>query len=188
MQQQKKSPYEECPKYESEYFTVRLVERDDATDLLDCYSDPKSAPIFNSDNCTSDFIFKTVEEVSEAISYWIFEYEQGNYVRFSLIDRKRNKAIGTIEIFAKEKPYEGIGTAGILRLDLASQYEKTDYIEDILQLINDNFFADFDIENILTKAVPSAEVRLKALQNDRFIPSSRGTIVSYDDYFIKKRS
>ncbi len=76
MQQQKKSPYEECPKYESEYFTFRFVEKDDAVDLLDCYSDPKSAPIFNSDNCTSDFIFKTVEEVSEAIRYWTYDYKQ----------------------------------------------------------------------------------------------------------------
>jgi hypothetical protein len=41
------NPFDECPIYESQFFSFRLVEETDAKSLLSSYSDPVSAPIFN---------------------------------------------------------------------------------------------------------------------------------------------
>ncbi|MEN6411028.1 MAG: N-acetyltransferase, partial [Anaerolineaceae bacterium] len=59
MPQTNVSLYDQCPTYESERFLYRLVQPEDAQDLLECYADPESAKIFNSDNCTSNFIYHT---------------------------------------------------------------------------------------------------------------------------------
>ena len=60
MVRKKQSLYEKCPVYETKQFIFRMVEENDAEDLLSCYSDKTSAKFFNSDNCTSDFIYKSL--------------------------------------------------------------------------------------------------------------------------------
>ncbi len=82
------NPYDKCPVYESRNFLLRLVEENDAEDLIDCYSDPISAKLFNSDNCTSNFIYKTIDEVEDCIKFWLNEYKDQLYVRFSIVDKR----------------------------------------------------------------------------------------------------
>ncbi len=101
--EKKNNPYQEYPVYETKNFIFRLIKESDAEDLLECYSDPESEKIFNSDNCLNKFIFKTSEEVSECIRFWLKEYEKQYYVRFSIVEKRKNKSIGTIEIFVKKK-------------------------------------------------------------------------------------
>jgi len=60
-----KDVYKDCPQYDAGRFLLRLVTMDDAPDLLCCYGDPKAAPLFNSDNCTSDFIYRTLREMQD---------------------------------------------------------------------------------------------------------------------------
>lgn len=45
------SPYEKCPEYENENYMLRMIRKEDKADLLKVYSDEKSVPFFNSDNC-----------------------------------------------------------------------------------------------------------------------------------------
>ena len=43
--------YQNCPSYENEYYMLRMIKKEDKTDLLKVYSDEKALPFFNSDNC-----------------------------------------------------------------------------------------------------------------------------------------
>ena len=57
--------YKYCPKYEDEYYMLRMVSKEDKEDLLKVYSDEKSVPFFNSDNCVGDDFHYTTEEIME---------------------------------------------------------------------------------------------------------------------------
>ena len=179
------SPYDECPVYESQFFSFRLVEESDAHTLLTCYSDPKSAPLFNADNCTCDFVYHNQDELLKLIQFWLMEYENRGYVRFSVVEKEEKKAIGTIEIFAHTNEH---GAIGHLRLDLASKYESSLYLDDIFYMIDCYFKDDFKIDAIVTKAIPEASTRLKTLSNKNYLPLSDSTITSYDNYHIKRWS
>lgn len=157
-----KEPYEKCPVLETQSFLLRLVSEEDAEDLLVCYSDPKSQAIFDSENCTSDFRYKTVEEMTECIRFWLSEYRQKMYVRFSIVDKTIRKPIGTLEMFNAKGfllDYDG----GILRIDLASQYETSDYLSELLQLANIRFYELFGAEMIVAKGRPAEKNRVYAL-------------------------
>jgi len=187
MLRRKENLYEKCPIYETKGFTLRLVEEKDAEDLLECYSDPIAAKFFNSDNCTSDFIYETLDEMKNCIKFWIYEYENQGYVRFSIVDKIRDKAIGTIEMFAKQDYIGEFGEVGVLRLDLASRYETVEVISELLNTIEDKFYYDFEVENIITKAIPEAKKRIAALKNSGFRELEPNTIVPFDYYFIKSK-
>jgi RimJ/RimL family protein N-acetyltransferase len=179
------SPYKECPTFETEHFLIRLVEEKDSVDLLACYSDRKSAKFFNSDNCTSDFIYDKEEDVEKLIKFWIEEYNKGYYVRFSLIEKEINFVIGTIEAFSKKQIFKDVGEVGVLRIDLKSEYETIDTISELLDMISNNFFKLFDIDSIITKAIPKAQNRIVALKNNGYRILQYEEITSYDDYYIK---
>jgi RimJ/RimL family protein N-acetyltransferase len=181
------NPYEVCPVYETEKFTLRLVRLDDAQDLLECYSDPKSAKIFNSDNCTSDFIYQTCAEMQNCIGFWLDDYARRGYVRFSIVDKTRNKAVGTIEFFAKTENFPDYGTVGLLRLDLPSKYETGSAIAEILGLVDSHFYECFAVNSIVTKAVPEAVERIAVLKKSGYQALENNTIVPYGDYYVKTR-
>lgn len=181
-----KNPYDECPVYETIHFIFRLVEEKDAKDLLSCYSDNKAAKIFNCDNCNSDFIFETEEEVLNLIKFWIKEYNNRGYVRFSIVDKAKKAAIGTIEIFARKDVNETFGTIGVLRLDLVSEYEDVSYICEILDLIDLHFPSTFGIDSIITKAIADADRRIEALKLKGYYKLDDQKITSYSGYYIKK--
>lgn len=69
--------YQECPIYKKKLITLRLVMMEDADELLNCYSDEKAVPFFNSDNCHGDnFHYTTLERMREAINFWDFASER----------------------------------------------------------------------------------------------------------------
>jgi RimJ/RimL family protein N-acetyltransferase len=180
------SPYIHCPTYETGQFFFRQVRADDAPDLLECYSDPRSAPIFNSDNCTSDFIFHSLAEMQHAIGYWLAEYGTRSYVRFSIMDKARQKAVGTIEFFAKPGEYAGFGRVGLLRLDLASKYETAGDLAEIVEMIDAHFYPLFGVDCIITKAIPAAAERIRALESLGYQAIEGQPIVPYDHYYARK--
>lgn len=179
------NPYEKCPVYETNQFLYRMIEEKDAMDLLECYSDDTAAKLFNSDNCTSNFIYKSLEEMNNCIKFWIDQYHSKYFVRFSIIDKLYDKVIGTIEFFAKPVDYKGIIKVGMLRLDLASKYENEETIVEILDLVNNNFYNDFQVKHIITKAIPVAKQRVAALNKEGFIELEDKAIVPFDSYFIR---
>lgn len=173
-----KEVYDKCPAYASDHFLLRLVEQGDAEDLLRCYSDASAVRLMNADNCTSDFHYQTLDEMKDCIRFWLREYGEGLYVRFSIIDNQDGRAVGTIEMFGKTK------NTGILRLDLCSAYERRDCILELLGLSVENFHNAFSVQHILTKAIPVATERIAALRACGFLPAERHAMKPHGDYYV----
>lgn len=60
--------YEKCPQLENENLFIRLIESEDAQDLLEVYGDKFALPFFNSDNCHgSSFYCRNMEDMENTI-------------------------------------------------------------------------------------------------------------------------
>ena len=181
--------YKTCPVFENGDYLLRLTSQEDCADLLKVYSDKEAVPFFNSDNCHGDdFFYTTAERMKQAIDFWIFSYKNGYFVRFSIIDKKTGSAVGTIEIFNRTAA-DYFTNCGLMRLDLASDYEKQDRIAGILSLIIEPIFQWFGCDKIATKAIPAAKERIKALESLGFELSEEklvGEYDEYDSYYVKK--
>lgn len=184
--------YEKCPVLENDNFIVRLIEQKDVDDLFSVYSDKYALPYFNSDNCKYDnFYCSTREHMKNAIKYWLLDYyENKAFVRLSIVDKKEDKVIGTIEIFRRESE-DYYNECGLMRLDVRSDYEKTKVIYDILSLVVVPFYNWFGCSNIATKAAPYAIDRIEALKEMNFIKSLEPLIgkeknIIYNDYWVRK--
>lgn len=180
--------YESCPKYENDVFLIRRTEKSDRDDLLKVYSDIKAVPFFNGDNCHGDdFHYTTPERMEQALDFWEESYRGGWFVRFSVIDKASNAAVGTAELFKRGVSEDFYSGYGILRLDLRSDYEKERVILNILSLIIPPAYGLFGCESIATKAVKEAVERISALEkygfekNDNKLIGEDGT--EYSDYF-----
>lgn len=182
--------YEKCPVFENEKYLLRLVEKGDAPDLLSVYSDEKAVPIFNSDNCNGDdFHYTTMERMEQQIHFWLLEYGNKMYVRWTIIDKDTRSAIGTIECFNRQSNNDYFNNCGLLRLDLRSDYEHKEQILDILNLIVRPIFELFDCQMIATKVVPIAVERKEAAEQMGFVATEEKLVGShngevYGDYFI----
>jgi len=185
------SVYVSCPEFENKRFNLRFISINDCDDLLKVYSDKNAVPLFNSDNCGGDdFYYNTRERMKQALDYWKFEYDRKGFVRWSIIDKKDNAVIGTIELFHREsKDY--FNNCGLLRLDLRSYYETKANIIDILKLIIDKTYTLFECNMIATKALPIASERTKALKELDFSPTENKLIghdgTEYSSYYFKRR-
>lgn len=178
-----KDIYEECPVYKNELITLRQTVMDDAQDLLRCYSDEKSVPFFNSDNCHGDnFHYTTVERMQQAIDFWNYSYKSKYFVRWTVILNATNEKIGTIEMFHRIADDE-FNHYGVLRIDLQSKYETKPIINDILEIVHENFYKAFDIKAILTKAIPDSTERVTSLLQNGYQPINKKLMI-YDDYFV----
>ncbi|MBQ8209164.1 MAG: N-acetyltransferase [Clostridia bacterium] len=180
--------YTSVPTFESGKYILRYVTLADCSDLLEVYSDINAVPFFNSDNCGGDdFHYTTTERMIQAINYWHWEYSRKGFVRWSVIDKSINKAVGTIELFHRDAD-DHFSNCGLLRLDLKSAYEKSDEIEDILSLIIQPTFSLFDCDKIATKAISSATERINALKKSGFEFSDEKLIghdgTEYCDYYV----
>lgn len=176
--------YKVCPIYKTDIITLRLITKEDNEQLLKCYSDEKSIPLFNSDNCNGDnFHYTTIERMNKAINFWKFSYENKYFVRLSIIVNNSKDTIGTIEMFKREATDDFNGF-GILRIDLQSNYEKKEYINEILDIVNNHFYNDFHVNSILTKAIPMASERITSLAEKGYGPLNK-KFICYDDYFIR---
>lgn len=171
-----KKIYEHCPIYETESFIIRLVNLEDAEDLLSCYSDKENVKKFNADFCTSDFYYSTVKEMENCIKFWLEEYQKQYYVRFSVIPKDTLKAIGTVESFG--------GEAGVLRIDLSAEYNTEKSFAEIIKLTIEQFVDDFGIGSVKIKTSNIPE-KINCLENLGFIPSETyRTELGYHEYNI----
>ncbi|MCQ4924033.1 hypothetical protein NE686_13105 [Tissierella carlieri] len=75
----------------------------------------------------------------------------------------------------------------LIRIDLQSNYEKQKYIDDILEIVNENFFKAFNVKYILTKAIPNAIERIASLVRKGYLPLNK-KFVTYDYYFIRENT
>ena len=113
---------------------------------------------------TIEEIYTTKEEMEHCIKFWLDEYEKKYYVRFAVIPKAESQAVGTVEIFG--------GEAGILRIDLAKEYDTKNGITEIVRLAISRFSEDFGIGNIKVKTANTPE-RIKWLENLGFVISEK---------------
>lgn len=177
--------YEKCPIYKNKLITLRQTNMKDADDLLKCYSDEKAVPFFNSDNCNGDnFYYTSIERMRQAIDFWEFSYKNKYFVRWTVILKDTDEKIGTIEMFHRIAEDE-FNHYGVLRIDLRSDYETQPVIDDILGIVNENFYKAFDVEAILTKAIPKATERISSLVRNGYKSMDRKLGI-YDDYYDRR--
>ena len=129
------------------------------------------------------------EDLLRVYSDWKREYQNRYYARWAIIDKNANCAIGTIELFNRRaKDY--FNNCGLLRLDLRSDYEKQDTIEDILGIIIPETRDMFACEMIATKAVSIAQERIQALEHMGFCLSEEALIghdgTKYNSYYVRE--
>jgi len=180
-----KDIYEECPTYKNELITLRKTNQEDLEELLKCYSDEKSVPLFNSDNCHGDYFnYTTLEKMRKAIEFWEYSYENRYFVRWTVILNDTNEKIGTIEMFHREVEDE-FNHYGVLRIDLQSKYETQSVIEAILAVSNEFFYESFNVNSIITKAIPIANERIVSLNKMGYKPINKKFMV-YDDYYCRE--
>ena len=176
------SIYEKCPTIDNERFTLRFVNMDDVNDLIEVYSDKNALPFFNSDNCDGDnFYYPNQEKMKSAVDFWLRSYETKWFVRWSIIDNTITKAIGTIEMFHRKADDEFDGV-GVLRLDLRSDYEKSDVLQELFSLFIPSAYDLFDCTEIITKIPIYAIERTDAAQKYGFAKSNSYLIGTNDHY------
>jgi len=176
--------YKQCPIYTTDVLTLKLTSLEDVAELLKCYSDEKAISLVNSDNCHGDnFHYTTIERMREAANFWQYSYEHRYFVRLTVILNKTREKIGTIEMFKRQVEDE-FNHFGLLRIDLQNKYEKQQYIDEILQIVNQDFYKDFEVDSILTKAIQSATERIDSLKSKGYVPINKKFMI-YDDYFVR---
>lgn len=177
-----KNPYEVCPTFETESFILRLVSENDSEGLLRCYSDSKAQKLFNSDRCTGDFCIYKIEDMLLCTKAWLWAYSQQEFIRFAIIDKSLSKAIGTVEMFGYVGKYRN--KTGILRVDVSSEYEDSQYLNEIFSVSIVEFYDLFEVDMIATKAIPQAVERRNALLVNNFC---EGSVYEGDHYFLRSK-
>lgn len=182
--------YEICPQFSSPRFLLRQTCIEDCDDLLKVYSDVAAVPLFNSDNCTGDFYMTRREDMENCIRFWLREYQQQYYVRWSILDRTTNCAIGTIELFHR-RAADFYNHVGLLRLDLRSDYETEESITEILSILLPPSFDLFACDTMATKIPACAQTRRETLCRMGFKASPEPLYGhdgrAYGDYYILKK-
>jgi RimJ/RimL family protein N-acetyltransferase len=190
-----RNPYDKCPVLENESFLLRLVAPEDAEDLLPCYSHPTDSVTANSFNCFTGeggYGTQTLDGMKEFIRFWLDAYANRQFVRWSVVDKRTRKTVGTIELFSHPSENTFFNNNGILRLDLSVDYEQTEAIDDILPLLLPDAFEIFGCAKMTTKVSPSAADRIAALQAHGFKPTDerfmRQDGVYFDGFWVLERA
>ncbi|GHU83212.1 hypothetical protein AGMMS50284_6370 [Clostridia bacterium] len=177
--------YKICPSYNKRLISLHQTIKNDAADLLKCYSDKKSVLLFNSDNCHGDdFYYATPERMEQAIDFWNFSYKEKYFVRWSIVVNETDEVVGTVEMFHRTADDE-FNHTGILRIDLRSDFEKEEIINEILEIANENFYELFDVEVIFSKAISVAEEKIKAFHTNDYLIFEK-PFIGYLDYYYRK--
>ena len=158
-------------RYETEHFLLRQVKREDAPELLLCYSDPAAVALMNDDNCVGGFLFQTLEEMEQAIHFW--NNDTFEYARPAVIDKATGEAVGTLEIFG--------GETGVLRVDLRTDYETPPVLRELYALAKESFMKDFPMGSMVTKAPKAAAGRRQVLLDLGF--AGPEDFRGYHDYY-----
>lgn len=174
-----------CPKYETKNFILRKLKIGDSEELFSCYSDPLAVKFFNGDNCGDDFFYTDFDKFKKCVEYWIKSYDIQDFVRFSIINKQNSRAIGTVEICPSYKYSKGKEKIGILRIDIASLFETKDFMEELYTVLIDNLYKDFQVDFLLTKAIPQAQARIEVLNKKSFAEAEAKCNIPFEDYYIR---
>ena len=148
----KKDVFQNCPTYQSERFEIRKMEMKDAHGLFQCYSNPQAARYFNGDCCGDDFYYTDYEKFLECMKFWESRYQVRDFVRFTIVDQKQKEIAGMVEICPSYKYSADGSKIGILRIDLLPEYENEKMIKELLTVILEHIYEDFEVQAVLMKA------------------------------------
>lgn len=183
------SVYENCKSYNGEIIFLKRTQMSDTDDLFECYSDKKSVPFFNSDNCNGDtFFYDTKEKMENALKFWQTAYQNKWFVRWTIF--MENKAIGTIEI-CNRKSDDIFNGCIILRVDVRSDCERYEIISDILKTVEKFIYEEFSGDTVITKGFEKNSVRAETLRQCGYIQSNNALIghdgTKYYNYYTKSK-
>ena len=175
------------PSYSTKNFDIRFIKPDDCEALLKVYSDKMAQPIFNSDNCHGDdFCYETIDRMNSAMKFWFESYEKRYFVRYAIVDRQTNTAIGTVELFTRFAD-DHFNNCIIMRADLLSRYERKEYIRELALIFIEHAKEYYEGQIIATKAISSARDRIRALLSLGFRKSDYSLIgfdgTEYKEYY-----
>ena len=174
--------YENCPVLEDSQYLLRLVKTDDVNDLLEVYSDKNALPFFNSDNCDGDnFYYPDKEKMEAAVGFWVQAHENKWFVRWAIVDKTASKVIGTIEMFHRTAD-DDFNDVVVLRLDVRSDYERSDVLQALFALIVPSSYDLFYCSEVITKIPNYAIERIDAARKYGFIKSDSLMIGTNDHY------
>jgi hypothetical protein len=103
----------------------------------------------------------------------------------SINEKTTGKVVGTTECFARQEILKKLGRIGILRLALVSRLEKKEVISEILGVVNKNYFDSFQVQSLLTKAIPEAMERISALKDAGYREIDLPKIMPFSNYFVR---
>lgn len=179
----KYDPYKTCLPVKGELVTLRLLEPKDAEDLLVCYSDERAVALMNADNCSGSFLCKKLENMQEAIKWWLVDCKASNYIRYTILDNASGVALGTIEIFNRGEN-GGYPNVGVLRLDIRFDHETDEYLRDILTLVQNELFEPFGLEGLMLKAPTAGKTRRAVLEDLGYRETAPGEIVPWEHWYF----
>ncbi|MBK1812266.1 hypothetical protein JHL18_16710 [Clostridium sp. YIM B02505] len=183
------NPFDKCPVYESNNLIFTKVKEEDAIDLFECYSDPITKNRMNNDNCGGIWDTRNIDAVIKGIKGWEQEFDDRFYIRWSINHKHTNKIVGTMEIAPVPNTTrfcDGNCQTGILRIDIISSLENEIVLSEILRVVSDNFYTDFDIKDIIIKATKDDGERVLALENSNFDKLENNNF-PYSDYYVKRK-
>lgn len=158
-----KDIYTSIPSFSTKRFDIRFIRQEDTQSLLNVYSDKNAQVLFNSDNCHGDdFCYESIERMNKAMDFWFESYKNRYFVRYAIVDRETMITVGTVELFTRFSE-DHFNNCVIMRMDLLSDYEKCDYIIELTQSFIEHSKEYYDGNLIATKAIDSAQQRIKAL-------------------------
>ena len=183
--------YQNCPHPADERWLLRPVEAEDAAALLKVYGDRNALPFFNSDNCHGDnFYYNTPEKMKGAMAFWQEAWAKEWFARLTIVDKAAEEAVGTVELCVRRSDDDFDG-AGIVRLDLRSDYEEKTPIALLMELISKYAFDLLGVDTLITKIPIYAVERQEAAaavgfeKSDSLLKGSDGRL--YDGYWILRR-
>lgn len=176
-----------CPTYETEHFMIRKLEREDSEELFSCYSDREAARFFNSDCCGDDFYYTDKDKFRKCVEYWLSRYEEQDFVRWSIQGKKTQGLIGTIEVCPSLKYAVDGKRMGILRIDLRSDYERQEILNELLDVLIKHVYEDFQVASLIMKIQKDAGERQKLIREYQFVDAKEECNISLEDYYIRYR-
>ena len=176
--QMKKDVFQNCPIYQSDRFEIRKMEMKDAHELFRCYSNPQAARYFNGDCCGDDFYYTDYEKFLECMKFWESRYQVRDFVRFTIVDQKQKEIAGMVEICPSYKYSADGSKIGILRIDLLPEYENEKMIKELLTVILEHIYEDFEVQAYAT-------ARRSILKQFHFVAAMDECNISFRDYFIR---
>lgn len=101
------------------------------------------------------------------------------------MDIKLEKVIGMTEVCPSYKYSADGHCMGILRLDLLPEYEARRDIRELLELILEHVYKDFQVHSVIMKAQEDALIRRNVLKSLHFVPAQDECSILFKDYFIR---